>query len=161
MLPYWLALAPAYAAALAQPCGNDTSVLDTSVGYWPGTTAAQQALLHELFTASQLRQAWQRYCRNEQHQSSNEKQQALNTAMYACDTPLKEIALYHGWLCVSCQQLVCIPKVQWQVLRGGSTRYDPSQIDAQTVERLATRIAQIFNRSPLLPAELSQNGPSC
>ena len=161
MLPYWLALAPAYTAALAQPNDNDGSVLRTSVGYWPRTVADQQALLHELLATSPLRQTWQQYCRNDQHQSSNEKQQALNAAIHAGDTPLKEIPLYHGWLRVSCQQLVCMPRVQWQALRGGSTHYDPSQIDAQTGERLATRIAQVFNRPPLLPVEQSQNGPSC
>ena len=175
MLPYWQALAPAYAAALAQPFGNDGSVLKTSVGYWPDTAANQQALLHELLTTSQLRRSWQQHCRfeqqrlanygsdpgDEQHQSSAVKQQTLEAAMHAGDAPLKEIPLYHGWLRVSCQQLVCLPKAQWQALSNDGAQYNPSQINAQTVERLATRIAQVFNRPPLLHAEQLQNGPSC
>ena len=160
MLPYWLALAPAYAAALAQPFGNNGNVLSTSMGCWPRTVADQQVLLHDLLTTGPLRRAWQQYCRNDQYQSPNEKQQALIAAVRAGDAPLKEIPLYHGWLRVSCQQLVCMPKAQWQALRDGGSQYDPSQIDARTVERLATRIAQVFNRPPLLPAEQSQDGPS-
>jgi hypothetical protein len=41
-----------------------------------------------------------------------------------------------------------------------SAKYDPAKIDPATVERLATRIAQMFNAPPVVPLNLLQETPS-
>lgn len=47
-----------------------------------------------------------------------------------------------------------------QALHNHEGRYEPSQIDTATVERLATRIAQVFNAPPLVPLDFLQETPS-
>jgi hypothetical protein len=170
MLPYWLSLAPAYAEAMARPFGGDTAHLKTHVYNWPASFDVQQAQLHHLLSTSKLREPWHRFCQllakrhtckdKEQRQQLDVQEKTLDQALDDGKIPLKEIPLYQGYIRVSCQQLICLPEAEWSKLVDNRDDYAPGNVDPQTVERLATRIAQVFNAPPLVSLHLLEETPS-
>lgn len=141
----WQALAPVYAAAL------QAEVLD-----WPGTIATQQAALHQWLEISPLRQAWRDYaaaCAPGGGADADHRQ-VLEQRMRESAAPLREIPLYQGFMRVSCQQLVCLPEPVWQGLQQPGFPYAPAGVDVGTVERLALRVARVFNA----PAWMASGG---
>ena len=59
---------------------------------------------------------------------------------------------------VSCQQLVCLPLAQWQALHDPALPFAPESVDVAVVDRLATRVAQVFNSPPLVDLDLLRDG---
>lgn len=166
-MPLWSALAPAYVTALSRSIGSDAGPLAVQVEHWPATVADHQQALHQLLSESRLRQGWREYAlwlgevyyRNNDQQQKIQKEQAFRqTSLPLCDIPL-----YQSSMRVSCQQLVCLPVDQWQALRQPTTAhasgYCPHNVHAPTVNRLATRVAQVFNSPPLVDVHLLQNNP--
>ena len=166
MLPYWQRLTPAYQQALSLPFGDDTTPLETHIEDWPESFDAQQKTLYQLFCTSKLRQSWRNYCQWTQTQpfpytdSQRSVLAELERELEAGNAPIKEIPLYQWILRVSCQQVICMPVSAWESMHNHEGRYEPSQIDTATVERLATRIAQVFNAPPLVPLDFLQETPS-
>lgn len=156
--PLWQVLGPAYAATLATPFGSDAARLQVHVEDWPTTLEMQQSRLHGLLEQSRLRQAWRDYAGLldlAYYRATNRAQQDADQA--ACRSsykPLREVPLYMGLMRMACQQLVCLPKAQWQALSNPSLPYLPQQVDETTVERLATRVARVFNTPPLVNVDL-------
>jgi hypothetical protein len=156
-LPLWRALAPAYAATLASSFGGDSESLVTRINEWPATVADHQVALQSLLERSKLREGWRTYAHwfNEEFLSTNNAEQK-KIAEVACRNsyvPLREIPLYQSSMRVACQQLVCLPLAQWEALHDSSTTYDPERIDPLIVDRLATRVAQVFNAPPLVDVD--------
>ena len=160
-LPLWKALAPVYAATLAAPLGQDSAHLATSIEHWPATVADQQVALQQLLEGSQLRQGWRDYARwfgdVYLHINDTSQKEAAEKACRASYAPLREVPLYMPSMRVSCQQLVCLPLAQWQAMQEPGAGYQPAQVDQATVERLATRVAQVFNAPPLVDMEILQD----
>lgn len=165
MLPYWQGLAGAYQQALATPFGNDSATLVTQVEDWPESFSAQQKGLYELLQTSKLRMAWRSYCewtavQRAYFTDGQRKVLAeLEREHAEGSCPLAEIPLYQGWMRTSCQQLICIPVSVWRSMYSSESRYEPAQIDRATVERLATRVARVFNTPPLGPMEFLKESP--
>lgn len=159
MLPYWLSLAPAYAQALACSFGSDNVQLDTCIEDWSDTFKKQQTSLYQLLQTSKLRMAWRGYCQwtSTQQTLYTDGQRKiiaeLDRELGASSAVLAEIPLYSGLMRTSCQQLICMPVAQWKNMYCSGARYEPGQVDIQTVNRLAMRVAQIFNAPPLAPLE--------
>lgn len=156
--PLWQALGPAYAATLATPFGADTTRLLVRVEDWPTDLEAHQGRLQFLLEKSRLRQAWRGYARwlyefylRTNDGAQKDQAQAICRSSYK---PLREIPMYMGLMRVACQQLVCLPLAQWQALSDPSLPYLPEQVDENTVERLATRVARVFNAPPLVHVDL-------
>lgn len=166
MLPYWKGLACAYQQALAVSMGSDSKVLATQIEDWPESFAAQQKSLYELLETSKLRLAWRSYCAWNAVQKTpfTDGQQKVLAELEREEVegscPIVEIPLYHGCTRDSCQQLICMPVAAWHNMYSREGRYEPNQIDRMTVERLATRVAQVFNTPPLAPVELLKHSPS-
>jgi hypothetical protein len=156
--PLWQAMAPAYVATLAAPFGADAASLRVSVKSWPATVAAQQQSLHFLLTQSRLRQSWRDYARwfVDDHCKTNDQaaKAAAEAVFRQSSAPLREIPLYMGYMRVACQQLVCLPLHEWQALHDGKQTFTPQAVDSAVVERLATRVAEVFNSPPLVDVEL-------
>lgn len=167
-LPLWQALAPAYVATLAQTFGDDATPLAVRVVHWPETVAEHQQALHRLLAESRLRDGWHTYARwfDEVHCRLNDprQKQAAEQAFRQTSVPLREIPLYQSFIRASCQQLVCLPVDQWHALHqrtpDSPSDYCPQDVDAATVDRLATRMAQVFNSPPLVDVALLQDNPS-
>ena len=157
-LPMWRALAPVYAATLAAPFGQDATPLTTHIEHWPTTVAEQQGALQQLLEKSQLRQGWRNYARwfEEVYWRSNDAAQK-EIAQVECRksyVPLREIPLYMRSMRVSCQQLVCLPLAQWQAMQMPHLNYEPERVESSTVDRMATRVAQVFNAPPMVDMEI-------
>lgn len=161
-LPLWKALAPAYAATLAAPLGQDSAHLATSIEHWPATVAEQQVALQQLLEGSQLRQGWRDYARwfgdVYSHTNDTAQKEVAEKTCRVSYAPLREVPLYMRSMRVSCQQLVCLPLAQWKAMQEPGEGYQPAQVDQATVERLATRVAQVFNAPPLVDMEILQDG---
>ena len=85
--------------------------------------------------------------------------------------------LYLSSIRASCQQLVCLPVDQWQVLHTHSAHantdadadadadqttaqvYRPHTVHTPTVDRLAQRLALVFNAPPCVDVALLQENP--
>lgn len=142
----------------------------THVHNWSASFDAQQVQLHHLLSTSKLREPWHQYCQllaqrhtsqdTEQCQRLHAQEKLLDQALDDGKIPLKEIPLYQGCMRVSCQQLICLPEAEWNRLMDGSDDYAPGKVDPKTVERLATRIAQVFNAPPLVPLHLLEETAS-
>ncbi len=157
-LPLWTALAPAYVEALASAWGDGAGRLVVQPEVWPSAVAKHQEHLHALLEHSRLRQAWRDYARwfgaDKPRSGGGAKEAEAKQVFLQSCTPLREIPLYQSSLRVSCQQLVCLPVPQWQALQNASVPYRPDLVDAAVVERLATRVAQVFNAPPVVDADL-------
>ncbi|HRK37432.1 MAG TPA: hypothetical protein PK347_03515 [Burkholderiaceae bacterium] len=169
-LPIWSALAPVYAAALAQSVGPDHAPLAVQVEHWPATLAGQQQALHRLLHTSRLRQAWRAYmqCFGAAQPDPAAKERAQQLARES-SAPLREVPLHLSSIRASCQQLVCLPVDQWQALHTQSADadadkattqvYRPHTVHTPTVDRLAQRVAQVFNAPPCVDVALLQETP--
>lgn len=166
MLPYWQKLVPVYAAALAYPFGDDTGQLQTSVEVCPVDMDAQQNSLLRLFEESKLRMAWRSlaewYVTQQAYYTDGQRKALaeLEREHQEGSNPLTEIPLYQSYLRASCQQLICMPVSQWEAMFSQTMRYEPGQIDAKTIKRLAVRIARVFNTPPLADVEFLAQSPS-
>lgn len=162
--PLWQALAPVYAAALARSVGADRGKLVTVVADWPSTLELQQQRLNSLLQEGKLRQAWRDYgmTYGEDFLRKNDHSQikAARLIYEDCKEPMREVPLYQEMFRTSCQQLVCMPVVNWQSLYEPSKTYDPQMIEPATVDRLATRIAHVFNAPPLVDVSLLRQSMS-
>lgn len=166
-LQLWQALAPAYVATLAQSFGDDATLFAVRVAHWPETVAEHQQALQRLLAESHLRDGWHHYARwfDEVHCRLNDPQQkqAAEQAFRQTSVPLREIPLYQSFIRASCQQLACLPVAQWHALHQGAptspTGYSPQDVDAAMVDRLATRVAQVFHAPPLVDVALLQDNP--
>lgn len=161
--PLWQAMAPAYVATLAAPFGADAANLTVCVESWSATVAEQQQSLHFLLAQSRLRQSWRDYahwfvddyCKTNDQAAKAAAEQVFRQS----SAPLREIPLYMGYMRLSCQQLVCLPLHEWQALHDEKQSFAPPQaVDTAVVERLATRVAQVFNSPPLVDVELLRDG---
>lgn len=165
ILPYWVSLAPAYKATLAIPFGQDTSALMVEIEHWPADFHAQQADLYKLMHVSQLRESWRNLCQwtDKQSYPYSDDQRAqllkLEHDFSNGNRTIKEIPLYQGFIRASCQQLICMPTSTWEAMMNDGC-YEPGNVDTDTVERLATRVAQVFNTPPLAPLSLMTDSPS-
>lgn len=162
LLPYWQRLAWVYGLALAMPDGDDAHWLPVAIDDWPNDMPGQQQALQALLADGPLRAA-QRRTQDElatlqgHTGDAAARLDALYAAERAAARPLAEIPLYAGYLRLSCQQLVCLPQTAQQALADPRLPYAPEAVDAAVVERLARRIARVFNAPPLqAPADLAQ-----
>ena len=158
-LPYWQRLAPAYAAALAEPWGQDSGRLKVVVEDWPEDFDSQQQALTQLLVTSKLRQSWrsQAQWRLAQRTLYTDGMRRVSAALeqehHECARPLAEIPLYWGFIRATCQQLICLPVAQHQAMHNNNARYDPATVDEATASRLAHRVARLFNAPPTLPPD--------
>lgn len=159
MLPYWQKLVPVFATALAYPFGDDTGRLQTSVEFCPADMDAQQNALLRLFEQSKLRMAWrslaQWYVTPKGYYTDGQRKALaeLERAHREGSNPLAEIPMYQSFMRVSCHQLICMPVAQWEAMFSQTAQYEPGQIDAKTIQRLAVRVARVFNTPPLADIE--------
>lgn len=162
LLPYWQRLAWVYGLALAMPEGDDAHWLPVAIDDWPNDMPAQQQALQALLADGPLRAAHR--CTQDELAAPQGRTgdavarlDALYAAERAAARPLAEIPLYAGYLRLSCQQLVCLPQTAQQALADPRVPYAPEAVDSAVVERLARRIARVFNAPPLqAPADLAQ-----
>ena len=165
-LPYWQRLAPAYAAALAEPWGQDSGRLKVVVEDWPEDFDSQQQALTQLLVTSKLCQSWRSFAQWQLAQRTyftdgmRRVSDALQQEHRECARPLAEIPLYWGFIRASCQQLICLPVAQQQALYDDNARYDPATVDEATASRLAHRVARLFNAPPTLPSSEWAQTPS-
>ena len=166
MLPYWQKLVPVYAAALAYPFGDDTGQLQTRVEVCPVDMDAQQNSLLRLFEESKLRMAWRSlaewYVTQQAYYTDGQRKalSKLEREHQEGSNPLAEIPLYQSYLRASCHQLICMPVSQWDAMFSQTAQYEPGQIDAKTIKRLAVRVARVFNAPPLADVEFLAQSPS-
>lgn len=166
MLPYWQKLVPVYAAALAYPFGDDTGQMQISVEVCPADMDAQQNSLLRLFEESKLRMAWRSlaewYVTQQAYYTDGQRKALaeLKREHHEGSNPLAEIPLYQSYLRASCHQLICMPVSQWDAMFSQTAKYEPGQIDAKTIKRLALRIARVFNTPPLADVEFLAQSPS-
>ena len=137
-LPYWQRLAPAYAAALAEPLGQDSGRLQVHIEDWPEDFARQQQTLTQLLVTSKLCRSWRRLAQWQLAQRTlytdgmRRVSAALEQEHRACDRPLPEIPLYWGFIRATCQELICLPVAQHQAQYNDSACYDPATVDEAT-----------------------------
>ena len=165
-LPYWQRLAPAYAAALAEPWGQDSGRLKVVVEDWPEDFDSQQQALTQLLVTSKLCQSWRSLTQWQLAQRTlytdgmRRVSAALEQEHRECSRPLAEIPLYWGFIRASCHQLICLPVAQHHALHNDSACYDPAAVDEATASRLAHRVARLFNAPPTLPSSEWAQTPS-
>jgi len=152
-LPFWQGMPAIYAAILADNEGNESDglTLSATVEDWPESFEAQQHVLARLMDASKLRQAWRSFA----HWMTNKKSDtaegqmdvraALEKEHQDSARPLREIPLYSDRFRVACQQVICMPVREWDAMFSQSSYYEPTSVDNDVVEKLATRIARALN----------------
>ena len=162
--PLWQALAPAYVAALAHPFGSDQGTLGAARVDWPDTIEQQQQRLEDLLAKSQMGQAWRDYAAtfagNSQVNADHSQRENAELLFEQSKAPMREIPLYQGMMRVSCQQVICMPVATWQSMFDPSKVYEPQTIDRNTVDRLATRVARVFNTPPMVDLSLLRDSTS-
>lgn len=160
LLDYWRQLAPVYVAALREPDAEGEAPSSVSIEDWPTDISGQQAALTALLTDSKLCAPWREQQRGYARwtklgtEDGAERDDRLEQAHVTGSRPLAEIPVYEDWIRCSCQQLVCLPESQWQALFDADAHYDPAEVCADTVNRLATRIARAFNFPPQAPSDV-------
>lgn len=158
-LPFWQGMPAVYAAILADNEGNESDglTLTATIEDWPESFEAQQHALVDLLDKSKLRQSWRSYAT-----AITEGQMASSAALQKefrdSAQPMREIPLY--WMCLrnSCQQVICMPVREWDAMYSQNARYEPTSVDNDVVEKLATRIARALNAPfapPRKPREIS------
>lgn len=166
-LPLWRSLGPAYVASLSQSIGGDPVPLVAQVEIWPETWTGHQEALHQLLEESRLREGWRNYTHlvKLEHSHTDGRQQLgkAEQELRQSSAPLREIPLYQSFMRTSCQQIVVLPVDQWRVMQThdleANKQYRPQDVNAAVVDRLAYRVAQVFNAPPFVDVALLEDSP--